>query len=191
VLPQSVRPAASAKDYASIARDIVPSGQYGSVPAPPQATVQAQMYNALTPLFNHVTQSDLLADFKPDPLGTASPGPTTNDPVPRAGVTIVRDRYDVPHIFGKTRDDVTWVRYCGGGSIKRCRAQLWAAMDKAGRELAAKQGPNPSAWHSSATAEQISFIPGLLPFKMSYTNRPTGIQQVLSFFGHAPQDTGR
>jgi hypothetical protein len=99
--------AASAKDYASIARDIVPSGQYGSVPAPAQATVQAQMYNALTPLFNHVTQSDLLADFKPDPLGTASPGPTTNDPVPRAGVTIVRDRYDVPHIFGKTRDDVT------------------------------------------------------------------------------------
>jgi hypothetical protein len=58
--------AASAKDYALIARDIVPSGQYGSVPPPAQATQQAQMYNALTPLFNHVTSSDLLADFKPD-----------------------------------------------------------------------------------------------------------------------------
>ena len=47
--------AASAKDYALIARDIVPSGQYGSVPAPPQASEQAEMYNALTPLFNHLS----------------------------------------------------------------------------------------------------------------------------------------
>jgi len=100
--------AALAKDYALIARDIVPSGQYGSVPAPPQASAQAQMYNALTPLFNHVTPSDLLADFKPDPLASATPGPTTTEPVPHAGVTILRDGYDVPHIFGKTRDDVTW-----------------------------------------------------------------------------------
>jgi hypothetical protein len=26
---------------------------------------------------------------------------------------------------------------------------------------------------------------------MRYTNRPTGIQQVLSFSGHSPADTGR
>jgi hypothetical protein len=26
---------------------------------------------------------------------------------------------------------------------------------------------------------------------MRYANRPSGIQQVLSFFGHAPQDKGR
>jgi acyl-homoserine lactone acylase PvdQ len=100
--------AASAKDYAIIARDIVPSGQYGSVPPPPQATQQAQMYNALTPLFDHVTPSDLLADFKPEPLGTAGSGPLSTETVPHAGVTIIRDRYDVPHITGKTRDAVTW-----------------------------------------------------------------------------------
>ena len=82
------------------------------------------------------------------------------------------------------------VRYCGAGSLKRCRAQLWGAIDKAGSELAANQGPNPADWHSSATAEEITFTPGLLPYKMAYTNRPTGIQQVLSFGGHAPQDTG-
>ena len=34
-------------------------------------------------------------------------------------------------------------------------------------------------------------MPGLLPYTMRYTNRPTGIQQVISFGGHAPQDTGR
>jgi acyl-homoserine lactone acylase PvdQ len=83
------------------------------------------------------------------------------------------------------------VRYCGGGSLKRCRAQLWSALHRAGSELAASQGSNPGAWRSDATRERISFVPGLLPLTMRYTNRPTGIQQVLSFGGHSPQDTGR
>jgi acyl-homoserine lactone acylase PvdQ len=83
------------------------------------------------------------------------------------------------------------VRYCGAGSLKRCRAQLWAAIDRAGNSLAAKQGANPASWRASATAERIVFVPGILHFTMRYTNRPTGIQQVLSFSGHAPQDTGR
>jgi acyl-homoserine lactone acylase PvdQ len=80
------------------------------------------------------------------------------------------------------------VRYCGAGSLKRCRKVLWAAIDKAGRKLTASQGSNPADWHSSATREEISFTPGILTYKMRYTNRPTGIQQVLSFFGHAPGD---
>jgi hypothetical protein len=82
--------AASAKDYSIIARDIVPSGQYGSVPSPANATQQAQMYDALTHLFGHVTASDLLADFKPDELGSAAVGRLTVESVPRAGVTITR-----------------------------------------------------------------------------------------------------
>ena len=99
---------AFAKDYSIIAGDIVPSGQYGSVPAPAQATRQAQMYNALTPLFNHVTSANLLTDFKPDKLGSSAVGPFTTESVPHPGVTIRRDPYDVPQIIGKTRDDVTW-----------------------------------------------------------------------------------
>jgi acyl-homoserine lactone acylase PvdQ len=83
------------------------------------------------------------------------------------------------------------VRYCGGGSLGRCRADLWAALDKAGQQLAAKQGPDPASWRSSATAERIKFVPGLLPYTMRYTNRPSGIQQVLSFSGHSPGDRGR
>jgi acyl-homoserine lactone acylase PvdQ len=83
------------------------------------------------------------------------------------------------------------VRYCGGGSLKRCRKLLWAAIDAAGKQLAAAQGPNPFSWRSSATAERITFVPGLLTFTMRYANRPSGIQQVVSFFGHSPQDTGR
>ena len=99
----------TSKDYALIARDIIPSGQYEDVPATqPRDEQQAQMYNALTPLFNHVTASDINQDFKPEPVGSALSGPTTAETVPHAGVTVLRDSYHVPHIYGATRDDVTW-----------------------------------------------------------------------------------
>src|ERR1017187_2032517 len=60
------------KDYSIISRDIMPSGEYGSVPTPAllsQEERQAVMYNALTPLFNHVTTADVFKDFKPEPVG--------------------------------------------------------------------------------------------------------------------------
>src|SRR3954453_4640796 len=100
---------AAAKDYAPDALNIIPSGQYGSGPIPDGADQQALMYDGLTPLFDQVTAPDLTKYFKSEALGAAgSPAPTTNEPVPRAGVTIVRDAFNVPHITGKTRDDVTW-----------------------------------------------------------------------------------
>ena len=99
----------TSKDYALIARDIIPSGQYEDVPATqPRDEQQAEMYNALTPLFNHVTASDINQDFKPEPVGSALSGPTTAETVPHTGVTVLRDSYHVPHIYGATRDDVTW-----------------------------------------------------------------------------------
>ncbi len=76
------------------------------------------------------------------------------------------------------------VRYCGAGTIATCRTALWAAIDAAGIELAAAQGPNPSAWRADATKERITFVPGFLKTTLRYTNRPTGIQQVISFKGH-------
>ncbi|MGI8727535.1 MAG: hypothetical protein ACR2K6_07640, partial [Solirubrobacterales bacterium] len=45
------------------------------------------------------------------------------------------------------------------------------------------QGPDPTKWRSSATEERISFAPGLLQKTIRYTNRPSGIQQVISFDG--------
>src|SRR5258708_30283674 len=67
------------------------------------------------------------------------------------------------------------VRYCGAGNLKRCRSLLWGAIDKAGSTLVTKQGADPANWHSSATAEEIQFVPGLLPYRMRYANRPSGI----------------
>jgi acyl-homoserine lactone acylase PvdQ len=75
-------------------------------------------------------------------------------------------------------------RYCGNGSLKACRKALWGAIQAAANKLRATQGSNPSAWHASATDERITFIPGLIPFTMRWTNRST-FQQVIEFTGHS------
>ena len=101
----ALAPAASAKKKSSadptiIARNILPSGQYG-VPGP-NAASQATLYNALTPLFDHVTQNDLFTDFKSEKLSVDTDGPTTQEAVPFPGVTLLRDRFNVPHIYADT-----------------------------------------------------------------------------------------
>ena len=70
-------------------------------------------------------------------------------------------------------------------ALLRRAARSSAAARRCGRrwpgataELAAAQGPDPSAWRSDATLERITFSPGLLPDTMRWTNRPT-FQQVL------------
>jgi hypothetical protein len=66
-----------------------------------------------------------------------------------------------------------------------CRQAIWNQLKLAGSELTTQQGTSdPAAWRSDATAERISFVPGLLPTTMRYANRPSGIQQVISFKGH-------
>jgi acyl-homoserine lactone acylase PvdQ len=92
---------AFAKDRTIIARNILPSGQYG-FPGP-NAASQATLYNALTPLFDHVTPNDLFTDFKSEKLGVDTDGPTTVESVPFPGVTILRDRFNIPHVYAKTR----------------------------------------------------------------------------------------
>jgi hypothetical protein len=73
-------------------------------------------------------------------------------------------------------------RYCGGGTLAGCRKAMWAALDAAGRQLTKQQGtPDPSKWR--APAEHLQFAPIPL-YQMRYTNRPSGIQQVISFSGH-------
>jgi acyl-homoserine lactone acylase PvdQ len=74
-------------------------------------------------------------------------------------------------------------RFCGHGDLAACRDSLWAALDAAGNELAAQQGPDPDAWRADATHERIVFQPGILSFTMRWTNRPT-FQQAMSWFGH-------
>ncbi|HEY7268068.1 MAG TPA: penicillin acylase family protein [Solirubrobacterales bacterium] len=89
------------KDPTIIARNILPSGQYGT--PNPNAGGQAELYNALTPLFDQVTPNDLFTDFKSEKLGIDTDGPVTQEPVPFPGVTLLRDRFNIPHVYASTR----------------------------------------------------------------------------------------
>src|SRR3954464_9135731 len=128
---------AAADDYAATARNIIPSGQYGAVPPPAGADQQALMYDALTPLFNHVTDADLQTDFKSEGFGVGPDGPARTETVPRAGVTILCDRFNVPHITGASRDDVTWAM---GWVLQEDRGLLLAQARDAAK-LAAIDAP--------------------------------------------------
>src|SRR4051794_13457148 len=100
---------ASAKDFAATALNIIPSGQYGAVPVPAGADQQAQMYDGLTPLFDNVQPTDLTKYFKSEAfnsVGTDGPGKT--EKLPRKGIKVVRDRFNVPHVTAKTYDDGVW-----------------------------------------------------------------------------------
>jgi acyl-homoserine lactone acylase PvdQ len=95
--------AAVAADYAETALNILPSGQY-QTPGP-EADRQPQMYNALTPRYDNVTDADLPSFFKSEALGPATV--VREETIPeRPGVLIRRDDFNVPHIYGQTNDDV-------------------------------------------------------------------------------------
>ena len=142
---------ASARDYSGTALNIVPSGQYGSLPVPANADQQARMYDALTPLFDNVTDADLQRTFKSAKLGGA-PSPTRTESVPRKGVRIVRDAFNVPHIRGRNHDDVTW-------------AMGWVLQEDRGLLLAQGRNPGRIAALDAPGVRAFDFVVGLKPFE--------------------------
>jgi hypothetical protein len=89
---------------------------------------------------------------------------------------------DIRGLLAKKRlSDQFNLAYCGKGRLGRCRSEVWAAIQAAAEQLTVQQGTaDPAAWRADVTPELIKFGP--LPLiTMSYTNRPSGIQQVISF----------
>jgi hypothetical protein len=141
--------AASAKDYAARALNVIPSGQWGGLGAPAAAGDQAKMYDGLTPLFDQVSAGDLTTYFKPETFGTAGQCPCTTERVPRRGVSIVRDRQNVPHITGRNRLDLDWA---AGWVLAQDRALLLAATRPASpRSTRPASAPSRSSPRSRAS----------------------------------------
>jgi acyl-homoserine lactone acylase PvdQ len=71
------------------------------------------------------------------------------------------------------------VRYCGKGKVAACARDLWSAIDGAAQAEAGRQGStDPAQWKTPVV--KIAFTP--LPLvDMQYTNRPSGIHQVMQF----------
>ncbi|HLI73719.1 MAG TPA: penicillin acylase family protein, partial [Acidimicrobiales bacterium] len=131
-------------------RDVLPPGEGGSVPPGPHSTDQIPLYDGLTPLASSVSATDVQRYFKDDPLGSTV---GRAESVPRAGLRLLRDSYDVPHIFGKTRADA---EFGAGWVAAEDRGLILEVIRGAGR-IAALDVPGIDAF-STATNLQ-SFAP--------------------------------
>ena len=163
----AVPASAAAPDYAIIARDVVPSGAQGGIPVHSDAGAEAALYDGLTPLFNRVGAADVTRLFKPETLGTATPGPTTSE-TPKAGVSITFDGYHVAHIHGVTYDDVTWgagwdIAEQRGLLLQQARYDsLVAAIDAPGLDalglVSSLKNFTPSAQTNTEVAKQTNVL---------------------------------
>lgn len=133
---------ASALARSDIARNVLPPGEFGGLPTTTHSTDQIPPYDALTPLRGNVSNSDIFRLYKPEDFKPI--GATTREDTGRPGLTILRDSFGVPHIYGHTRAD-TWF---GAGFV--------AAED---RGLLLRLGRNPAR---AAVAD----IPGVNAFAL-------------------------
>ena len=132
----AVAPAVNAADYAETALNVLPSGQY-QTPGP-GADAQANLYNNLTPRYDNVTDADLPNFFKSEALGPAT---VVSEETPRPGVTIRRDDYNVPHVYGATNEDVIF----GAGWVAAADRLLLLNQGRYNGITAAIDAPNLSA----------------------------------------------
>lgn len=87
---------------------------------------------------------------------------------------------DLRNILGEKVDGAYKIKYCGKGSLAKCSADIWDSISEAAAALAAAQGTDPAAWRKDEAPETIKFSPvPLIP--MDYTNRPSGIHQLMDF----------
>jgi hypothetical protein len=131
-----------------IDRDVLAPGEGGSVPAGLDSTSQIPLYDGLTPLGGNVTAADLDKYFKDDPLGDTT---GRHEYVPISGLTIIRDQYDVPHIYGKTRADV---EFGAGWVAAEDRGFLLQFIRSAGA-LAALDAPGIDAFAVASSGQQF------------------------------------
>src|SRR6266511_2183928 len=96
--------AAPRLDHAGVALNVLPPGQSGDLLFPPTASDQLRLYDGLTPRAGNVRPSDLTRYFKSERFGVT--GKVVRTERPRRGLRILRDRWGVPHVYGRTRADV-------------------------------------------------------------------------------------
>jgi len=144
-------------DFARVALNVLPPGQAGDLGVSRHSVDQIALYDGLTPLGANVTQRDLTRYFKSARFGVE--GRPEGTVRPRAGVRIVRDRWSVPHVYGRTRADV---EFGAGWVTAQDRGLLLQLLRPAGR-IAALDVPGIDAfsfalsgrgYQPSAQAEQ-------------------------------------
>jgi acyl-homoserine lactone acylase PvdQ len=124
----AVPASASARtDFTSQAYNVLAPGETGGLPPNANSTDQARLYDALTPRSGNVSAADLPRYFKSERFGVQGRVKRT-ERTGRRGLRIQRDRFDVAHVFGRTRADVMF----GSG---------WVAAEDRGLLMQIGRGP--------------------------------------------------
>jgi acyl-homoserine lactone acylase PvdQ len=138
-------------DYAAVAMNVLPPGQSGDLRFPPTATDQLKLYDGLTPKQAAVTAADLRRFYKPERLGVT--GKVVRVERPRAGLRILRDRWDVPHVYGRTRADVEF----GAGYVTAEDRFIFLELLRGPGRIAALDVPGIDPFALATSARQ--FVP--------------------------------
>jgi acyl-homoserine lactone acylase PvdQ len=141
--------AAASGDHALLALNILPPGEGPNLP---DLTTQIGMYDELTPLRGNVTAADLTLHYKPETLDLGGQ-PAVRVEHPRDGVTISRDRFDVPHIVGTTRANTEF----GAGWATAEDRGLYLQLLRGPARIAALDVPGYDAFSLALTASR--FVP--------------------------------
>ena len=128
VLGAATGDAAPRIDFAGVALNVLPPGQGGALGVGVHGVDQIALYDGLTPLGGNVTQRDLTRFFKSARFGVE--GKPERTVRPREGLRIVRDRWGVPHVYGRTRADV---EFGAGWVTAEDRGLLLQLLRPAGR----------------------------------------------------------
>jgi acyl-homoserine lactone acylase PvdQ len=87
---------------------------------------------------------------------------------------------DLRNLLGEKVNGAYKIKYCGKGSLAKCSADIWDSISAASAALATAQRSDPAEWRKAEAPEQITFSPVPL-ITMDYTNRPSGIHQLMDF----------
>ncbi|MDP9304060.1 MAG: penicillin acylase family protein [Actinomycetota bacterium] len=142
---------APSTEYAAVALNVLPPGQSGDLLFPPTASDQLKLYDGLTPRGANVRPADLTRYFKPERFGVT--GKVVRTERPRPGLRILRDRWDVPHVYGRTRADV---EFGAGYATAEDRFILMELLRGPGR-LAALDAPGLDPFALATSGRQ--FVP--------------------------------
>ena len=138
-------------DFAGVALNVLPPGQTGELGVGRHSVDQIALYDGLTPLGGNVTPRDLTRFFKSARFGVE--GKPERTVRPRAGLRIVRDRWGVPHVYGRTRADV---EFGAGWVTAEDRGLLLQLLRPAGR-IAALDVPGIDAFSFALSGR--GFVP--------------------------------
>ena len=143
--------ALAATDYGRDVYNVLPAGQDGGFPPTKHSADQIPLYDGLTPLWDQVTAADIPKYFKPERFGVV--GKVERTERPRKGLKILRDSYGVPHIYGKTRNDVEF----GAGWVTAEDRGLFIETIRGPARIAALDVPGLDAFKLATSLRQ--FVP--------------------------------